>query len=43
LRDISVARRLAARDLESSIMPSDETIAIMETMDTVRAQSRRSA
>ena len=38
-----VARRLAAGDLESSIMPLDETILIMETMDTVRAQARQSA
>ncbi len=32
-----VARRLAAGDLESPVMPLDETISIMETMDTVRA------
>ena len=36
-----VARRLAAGDLESPLMPLDETISIMETMDTVRAQARR--
>lgn len=30
-----VARRLAAGDLESPLMPLDETIAIMQTMDTV--------
>jgi predicted dehydrogenase len=34
-----VARRLAAGDLESPLMSLDETIAIMETMDTVRAQA----
>jgi predicted dehydrogenase len=38
-----VARRLAAGDLESPLMPLDETISIMETMDTVRAQARRYA
>jgi predicted dehydrogenase len=38
-----VARRLAAGDLESPLMPLDETIAIMETMDTVRAQTRGQA
>ncbi len=38
-----VARRLAAGDLESPLMPLDETISIMETMDTVRAQARRHA
>jgi predicted dehydrogenase len=38
-----VARRLAAGDLESPLMPLDETISIMETMDTVRAQARRGA
>jgi predicted dehydrogenase len=37
-----VARRLAAGDLESSLMPLDETISIMETMDTVRAQGDQS-
>jgi predicted dehydrogenase len=36
-----VARRLAAGDLESPLMPLDETISIMETMDTVRAQAQR--
>jgi predicted dehydrogenase len=35
-----VARRLAAGELESPVMPLDETISIMETMDTVRAQAR---
>jgi predicted dehydrogenase len=34
-----VARRLSAGDLESPLMPLDETISIMETMDTVRAQA----
>jgi predicted dehydrogenase len=34
-----VARRLAANDLESPLMSLDETISIMETMDTVMAQS----
>jgi predicted dehydrogenase len=38
-----VARRLAAGDLESPVMPLDETISIMETMDTVQAQGRESA
>jgi predicted dehydrogenase len=38
-----VARRLAARDVESPLMPLDETISIMETMDTVLAQARRDA
>jgi predicted dehydrogenase len=38
-----VARRLAAGDLESPLMPLDETISIMETMDTVLAQARQSA
>ncbi len=33
-----VARRLAAGDMESPLMPLDETISIMETMDTVLAQ-----
>ena len=32
-----VARRLAAGDLESPLMPLDETISIMETMDAVLA------
>jgi predicted dehydrogenase len=34
-----VARRLAANELESPLMSLDETISIMETMDTVLAQS----
>ena len=34
-----VARRLAANQLESPLMSLDETISIMETMDTVLAQS----
>jgi predicted dehydrogenase len=34
-----VARRLANGDLESPLMPLDETISIMETMDTVLAQT----
>ncbi len=34
-----VARRLAAGELESPLMPLDETISIMETMDAVRAQT----
>jgi predicted dehydrogenase len=38
-----VARRLAAREAESPLMPLDETISIMETMDTVLAQARRDA
>jgi predicted dehydrogenase len=38
-----VARRLAAGDLESPFMPLDETISIMETMDTVRTQARQNA
>ena len=38
-----VARRLAAREAESPLMPLDETISIMETMDTVLAQARRNA
>jgi predicted dehydrogenase len=38
-----VARRLAAGELESPLMPLDETISIMETMDTVRAQARQNA
>jgi predicted dehydrogenase len=36
-----VARRLAAGELESPFMPLDESISIMQTMDTVRAQARR--
>jgi len=40
-----VARRLAAGDVESPLMPLDETISIMATMDTVlaQAQARRNA
>jgi predicted dehydrogenase len=38
-----VARRLAAGDLESPLMPLDESIAIMETMDAVQAQALRPA
>jgi len=38
-----VARRLADGDAESPLMPLDETISIMETMDTVLAQARRGA
>jgi predicted dehydrogenase len=38
-----VARRLAAGDRESSLMPLDETISIMETMDAVLAQAVPSA
>ena len=34
---------LAAGDLESPLMPLDETISIMETMDTVLAQARQNA
>ena len=34
-----VARRLAAGDVESPLMPLDETISIMETMDLVLAQA----
>ncbi|HEV2634409.1 MAG TPA: Gfo/Idh/MocA family oxidoreductase [Actinocrinis sp.] len=34
-----VARRLAAGELESPLMPLDETISIMETMDAVLAQT----
>jgi predicted dehydrogenase len=36
-----VAHRLAAGDLESPLMPLDESIKIMETMDAVRAQALR--
>ena len=36
-----VARRLAAGDVESPLMPLDETISIMETMDAVLAQTRQ--
>jgi predicted dehydrogenase len=38
-----VARRLAAHEVESPLMPLDETISIMETMDAVLAQARRDA
>jgi predicted dehydrogenase len=38
-----VARRLAAGDLESPVMSLDETVSIMETMDTVLAQARLDA
>jgi predicted dehydrogenase len=38
-----VARRLAAGDVESPLMPLDETISIMETMDTVLVQARQIA
>jgi hypothetical protein len=38
-----VARRLAAGDVDSQLMPLDETISIMETMDTVLAQARQNA
>ena len=38
-----VARRLAAGDTESRVMPLDETVSIMETMDTVLAQARHRA
>jgi predicted dehydrogenase len=34
-----VSRRLAAGDLESPLMPLDETISIMETIDAVLAQA----
>jgi predicted dehydrogenase len=36
-----VSRRLAAGELESPLMPLDETISIMETMDEVLAQAGR--
>jgi predicted dehydrogenase len=36
-----VAHRLAAGDLESPLMPLDESISIMETMDAVQAQALR--
>jgi predicted dehydrogenase len=36
-----VARRLAAGELESPLMPLDESVAIMGTMDAVRAQALR--
>jgi predicted dehydrogenase len=35
-----VARRLAAGELESPLMPLDETVSIMATMDIVLAQAR---
>jgi hypothetical protein len=35
--------RLAAHEAESPLMPLDETISIMETMDIVLAQARRDA
>jgi predicted dehydrogenase len=35
-----VARRLAAGELESPLMPLDETISILETMDAVLAQAQ---
>jgi predicted dehydrogenase len=35
-----VARRLAAGELESPVMPLDETISIMETIDTVQARAQ---
>jgi predicted dehydrogenase len=35
-----VARRLAAGEVESPFMPLDETISIMETMDTVLKQAQ---
>jgi uncharacterized protein (TIGR00369 family) len=38
-----VARRLAAGDVESPLMPLDETISIMETMDLVLAQAQPAA
>ena len=38
-----VARRLDAGEAESPLMPLDETISIMETMDTVLAQAGRDA
>jgi predicted dehydrogenase len=38
-----VARRLSAGELESPLMPLDETVAIMETMDTVQAQAGHGA
>jgi predicted dehydrogenase len=37
-----VARRLAGGELESPVMPLDETISIMQTMDTVQAQAHGS-
>jgi predicted dehydrogenase len=38
-----VARRLTAGNLESPLMPLEETISIMATMDTVLAQTRQNA
>jgi predicted dehydrogenase len=38
-----VARRIAARETESPLMPLDESISVMETMDTVLAQAGRDA
>jgi hypothetical protein len=38
-----VARRLAASDVESSLMALDETISIMQTMDMVLAQAAQNA
>jgi predicted dehydrogenase len=38
-----VARRLAAGELESPLMPLDETVSVMETMDAVLAQARGDA
>jgi predicted dehydrogenase len=38
-----VARRPAAGQVESPLMPLDEIISIMETMDTVLAQARKNA
>ena len=38
-----VARRLAAGETESPLMPLDETVSIMETMDIVLSQARRDA
>jgi predicted dehydrogenase len=38
-----VARCLAAGDLESSLMPLDETISIMETLDRIQEQARSTA
>jgi hypothetical protein len=35
-----VARRLAAGEIESPFMPLDETVSIMETMDTVLTQAQ---
>jgi hypothetical protein len=38
-----VASRLGASDMEAPLMPPDETILIMETMDTVLTQARGDA